>query len=152
MTRYMQNYPEIKFDILSKETMNQDNPIIVFACEHGAAKSVIAAAYFNKLAQEANSEVRAVARGTHPDRELSPKAITGLKDDGLSPTERVPQQLSRADVQSAQRIISFCELPAEYQAKVSVERWDGIPPVSEGYQKARDSILERTSHLIKGLR
>src|SRR5688500_10210927 len=95
MTRYMQNYPEIKFDILSKETMNQDNPIIVFVCEHGAAKSVIAAAYFNKLAQQANSEVRAIARGTHPDRELSPKAITGLKDDGLSPTERVPQQLSR---------------------------------------------------------
>ena len=71
----MQNFREMKFDILSKETMNQDNPIIVFVCEHGAAKSVIAAAYFNKLAQEANSEVRAVARGTHPDSELSPKAV-----------------------------------------------------------------------------
>jgi hypothetical protein len=72
-----------------------------------------------------------------------------LKDDGLSPTERVPQQLSRADVQSAQRIISFCELPAEYQAKVSIERWDGVPPVSEGYQKARDSILEHINQLLK---
>lgn len=28
------------------------NPRIVFVCEHGAAKSVIAAAYFNKLAAE----------------------------------------------------------------------------------------------------
>src|SRR5215207_9219812 len=101
--------------------MNQ-NQQIVFVCEHGAAKSIIAAAYFNKLAQEANSKVRAITRGTHPDSELSPKAITGLKDDGLSPTERVPQQLSLADVQSAQRIISFCELPSEYQAKVSIER------------------------------
>jgi hypothetical protein len=48
----MQNFPEMKFDILLKETMKQSNPTIVFVCEHGAAKSVIAAAYFNKLAQE----------------------------------------------------------------------------------------------------
>ena len=129
--------------------MKQNNPTIVFVCEHGAAKSVIAAAYFNKLAQEKNLNAHAIARGTHPDLEVSPKAITGLKEDGLGPTERVPQQLSRADVQSAQRIISFCELPAEYQAKVSIERWDGVPPVSEGYQKARDSILEHINQLLK---
>ena len=126
--------------------MNQ-NPTIVFVCEHGAAKSIIAAAYFNKLAQETNLGLNAIARGTHPDPELSPKAITGLKDDGLSPTERVPQKLSRADVESAQRIITFCELPAEYQSKVSVEHWGGVPPVSEDYQKARDAILERLKHL-----
>src|SRR5687767_15360932 len=151
MTRCMPNSQEMKFDILSKENMNQNQPI-VFVCEHGAAKSVIAAAYFNKLAQEANSEVRAIARGTHPDSELSPKAVVGLRADGLTPSELAPQKLSLADVESAQRIITFCELPAEYQAKVSIERWDGVPPVGEGYQKARDSILERTSHLIKGLR
>ena len=127
--------------------MNQ-NQQIVFLCEHGAAKSIIAAAYFNKLAQEKNLEVRAIARGTHPDPELSPKAITGLKDDGLSPTELVPQQLSLADVQSAQRIITFCELPAEYESKVSVEQWDGVPPVSEDYEKARDAILERINRLM----
>ena len=128
--------------------MNQ-NPTIVFVCEHGAAKSVIAATYFNKLAQEANSEVRAIARGTHPDSELSPKAITGLRDDGLTTTESVPQKLSLADVESAQRIITFCELPADYQSKVSIEHWGGVPPVSEDYQKARDEIVERINQLLK---
>ena len=128
--------------------MNQNQPI-VFVCEHGAAKSIIAAAYFNKLAQEKNLEARAIARGTHPDAELSPKAVTGLKDDGLSPAELVPKQLSLADVQSAQKIIAFCELPSEYQSKVSVEHWGGIPPVSEGYQKARDEIIERINRLLK---
>jgi len=128
--------------------MNQNQPI-VFVCEHGAAKSIIAAAYFNKLAQEKNLEVRAIARGTHPDLELSPKAIAGLKDDGLSPTELVPQQLSLADIQSAQRIITFCELPAEYQTKASVDLWDGVPPVSENYEKARDAILEHINQLLK---
>ena len=128
--------------------MNQ-NPTIVFVCEHGAAKSIIAAAYFNRLAQEANLDVRAIARGTHPDSELSPKAITGLRDDGLTTTEAVPPKLSLADVESAQRIISFCELPADYQSKVRIEHWGGVPPVSGGYQKARDSILEHVHQLLK---
>jgi len=127
--------------------MNQ-NPTIVFVCEHGAAKSVIAAAYFNKLAEERNSDVRAIARGTHPDSELSPIAIVGLREDSLTPTELVPQKISLADVESAQRIITFCELPAEYQSKVSVEHWDSVPPVSEDYQKARDAILERINQLM----
>jgi hypothetical protein len=44
---------------------------IVFVCEHGAAKSVIAAAYFNKLARERNLNYEAVCRGTFPDSTIS---------------------------------------------------------------------------------
>jgi len=128
--------------------MNQNQPI-VFVCEHGAAKSIIAAAYFNKLGSEANLGLHAIARGTNPDPELSPKAITGLRDDGLTPTELVPQKLSLADVESAQRIITFCELPAEFQSRASVEQWDGVPPVIENYEKARDAILEHINQLLK---
>ena len=127
----------------------KQNPTIIFVCEHGAAKSIIAAAYFNKLAEERNSMVRAIARGTHPDSELLPMAMTGLREDGLTTTELVPQKLSLADVDSAQRIITFCELPAEYKQKASVEYWDGVPPVSEDYQKARDEIVERVNQLLK---
>ena len=127
--------------------MNQ-NSRIVFVCEHGAAKSIIAAAYFNKLANETGSELRAVARGINPDDELSPKAITGLRDDGLTPTETVPQILSLQDINSAQRIVSFCELPEEYQTKAIIDQWNNIPPVSENYKKARDAILERLNELL----
>ena len=122
---------------------------IVFVCEHGAAKSIIAAAYFNKLASAANLGLHAIARGTYPDLELSPKAIIGLREDGLTSTELVPQKLSLADVQSAQRIITFCELPAEYHSKANIEHWDGVPPVSEDYQKARDVIVQRINGLLK---
>ena len=38
-----------------------DHLHIVFVCEHGAAKSIIAAAYFNKLAREMSIDSRAVA-------------------------------------------------------------------------------------------
>ena len=122
--------------------------IIVFVCEHGAAKSIIAAAHFNKLAGEKGLNLQAVARGTNPDQALSPQAVTGLQEDGLTPTESVPRKLSLAEVESAQRIITFCELPVEYQEKAVIELWDDVPPVSQDYQQARDAIVERISHLL----
>src|SRR5688572_2352266 len=115
--------------------------ILVFVCEHGAAKSIIAAAYFNKLARNRNLHLTAIARGTHPDAELSSKAVSGLLSDGLTPTELVPTQLNMADLESAQQVVGFCVLPEEYYQKARVEYWDGIPPVSEDYERARDAIV-----------
>ena len=128
--------------------MPQDK-VIVFVCEHGAAKSIIAAAYFNKLASEKNLDVHAIARGTHPDSELSPKTIMGLQIDGLTPPEATPQKLSRSELESAQQVITFCELPEEYQTNVPIEKWDDIPPISENYEIARDAILEKMIQLMK---
>lgn len=45
---------------------------ILFVCEHGAAKSVIAAAYFDKLAQARGLKYKAVFRGPNPDPALAP--------------------------------------------------------------------------------
>lgn len=122
---------------------------ILFVCEHGAAKSILAAAYFNKLAGERNLGLRAAARGTHPDPELSSQTITGLRTDGLIPTETSPQQLTQADIDHAEHIVTFCEIPAEFQNKISTERWDDIPPVSENYATARDAILEKLTRLTQ---
>src|SRR5687767_880178 len=108
-----------------------DTPIIVFVCEHGAAKSILAATYFNKLTHEKGLNIKAVARGTHPDQELSQKTVDGLFKDGLTPSESAPKKLLLVDVESAQRIISFCDLPAEYPQIIPVEQWDDVPPVSE---------------------
>lgn len=128
----------------------QMHPNIIFVCEHGAAKSVIAAAYFNKLASERNLNVRAIARGTNPDAELSPGAITGLQADGLAASESIPQKLSLEEIENTPQVIALCELPKEYQNK-PVEQWVGIPPVSEDYEKARDAIVERINLLINSM-
>ena len=122
--------------------------MIVFVCEHGAAKSILAATYFNKLANERGSDLRAIARGTHPDVELSPQTVMGLSKDGLQPTESTPQKLTEADVQSAEYVLTFCDLPVEYHQKAIVEQWDGIPPVGEDYEKARDAIVGRIHEFL----
>jgi protein-tyrosine-phosphatase len=127
--------------------MPQD-PTIIFVCEHGAAKSIIAAAYFNKLARENNVGLNAIARGTHPDAELSSNTITGLREDGLFPTESIPTKFAQKEMESAQRVISFCTLPDEYRHKVVVEYWDDVPPVSEDYERSRDAIVEHLKELI----
>lgn len=124
-----------------------EDPQIVFVCEHGAAKSVVAAAYFNKLAGERGLNLRAIARGTNPDNELSAQTIKGLLEDGLTPTESTPQKLTKVEIQTAQWIITFCELRID-GAQAIVEFWGDVPPVSENYEKARTAILERVYHLV----
>ena len=133
-----------------KRKLSQDSTII-FVCEHGAAKSILAAAFFDRLARGKNLRFRAIARGTHPDSEISPKTMAGLEQDGLSLTQLTPTKLTLEDMNSAQRIISFCELPKEYFQTVPVEQWLDIPPVSEGYERARDAIVARLQTLLVNL-
>lgn len=125
------------------------NSLLIFVCKHGAAKSIIAATYFNKLAQERNLDLYSIARGTNPDSELSPKTISGLLKDGLSPIQPAPQKLTLQEAESAQRIVTFCELPAQYQNDTTIEQWEDVPPVSENYEKARDVILEKLNQVLK---
>jgi len=130
----------------------EQTPVILFVCEHGAAKSIVSAAYFNKLARERRLNFRAIARGTNPDKEISPKVQEGLQNDGLVSSEPVPKKISKADLVGARRVITFCSLPDDYADKAQVERWDDLLWVSEDYSKSRDRILERISSLLEELK
>jgi protein-tyrosine-phosphatase len=122
---------------------------ILFVCEHGAAKSIIAAAYFNKLAREQGLNLHAIARGTLPDDELSPGTVQGLIADGLTSTELSPQKLQPAEIEAAGRVIAFGDLFNEEDHQgVQIENWNEVPPVSKDYQTARDAILEHLNHLL----
>ena len=125
---------------------------IIFVCEHGAAKSILAAAHFNRMAEEQGLEIRAIARGTNPDLEISEPTLQGLSKDGLAATEPAPTKLSLEDTRRAQFLVSFCELPEEYTQGVIVEQWDEIPSVSENYDQARDAIVERLKQLVSRIR
>ena len=124
--------------------------VVVFVCEHGVAKSVIAAAHFNRLARERNLQIRAIARGTNPEDEIPSKVVTGLQADGLAPGER-PKKLSEDDVGGISRLVAFCKLPEEYYQKAPVEEWNDVPPVSEDYVKAREAILDHVKRLLDEL-
>ena len=124
---------------------------IIFVCEHGAAKSIVAATYFNKLAQERGLQVQALARGTNPDLGLSGYAVAGPLGDGLTPSQLTPQKLLPEELEAADFIVSFCELPEADVEKNHIEYWRNVPAVSEDYKKARDIILIRIEDVLKDL-
>jgi arsenate reductase len=123
---------------------------IVFVCEHGAARSVVAAAHFNRLAEQRHLPYRATARGTTPQPDLSPATVKGLREDGLEPPVKNPQQLSKDDVASAERVIAFCEIPDDLAKGHTIERWQA-PAIGDGYAKARDVIVAQLEKLAASL-
>lgn len=125
--------------------------VIIFVCEHGAAKSILSAAIFNKLAGERGLKIRAIARGTNPDPEISPKVAAGLRADGLVSSEPAPKKISKADLAGARRVITFCVLPDDYPEGIRVENWDEFLPAIEDYGKARDKLSQRIGLLLEEL-
>jgi len=123
---------------------------VLFVCPHGAAKSLIAAAHFRRLAATRNIEVDAVAAGTEPDSELAPGAVKGLAGEGLAPRPARPRPVTVYDLAVATRVVSFgCDVTGSVGQPV--ERWDDVPAVSDGYPAARDRIVARVERLVSDL-
>lgn len=120
---------------------------VLFVCEHGSAKSVVAAAHFNRIAAERGLPFRAVSRGTVPDPEMAPAAVKGLLEEGLKPTDPAPIKLTQSDLDTAARVVTFCDLPADLKAATPVERWE-VPPVSTEYVKSREAMLGLMERLL----
>ena len=124
---------------------------IVFVCEHGAAKSVIATAYFNKLAAERGLPDRATYRGANPQAELSVSALKGLREDGLTVPSAKPSPITSGDVTKATHIFAIgCSLPAHAASSGKAESWDDVPE-DRGYAAQRDAIKKHVERLLDQL-
>jgi protein-tyrosine-phosphatase len=123
---------------------------VLFVCLHGAAKSVVGAAHFRRLAAARGLAVEAVAAGTEPDAELAAGAVKGLAGDGLQAPPRRPRPVTLYDLRAATRVVSFgCDVvPSGGQR---VDRWDDVAAVSDGYDRARDQIVARVEGLVTEL-
>jgi protein-tyrosine-phosphatase len=127
------------------------SPAIVFVCEHGAAKSVIATAYFNKLATERGLPYRATFRGTSPQDDLSVRAVAGLKEDGIAVPPGKPAAISDADVAGATHIFAIgCTLPDKAQRSGKAGDWSDVPD-DKGYGPMRDAIVRHVKELLDQL-
>jgi arsenate reductase (thioredoxin) len=141
---------------IAQETQNSNNikpsPIIVFICEHGAARSTIAAAYFNRLAQEQGLPYHAVFRGTSPDSAVGSATQKGLIKDGFDINGWKPLPVTNQDIEKAYRVVTLdCQLPENQNALKSITQWKGIPTISQNYDIARDSIAKKVRVLVAEL-
>ena len=124
---------------------------VVFVCEHGAARSVIAAAYFNQIAAERHLPYHAVARGTSPQEDLSAATVKGLEADGMAFDRTKPQGLSEADARDAVRIVAFCPVPNAFSSLARVDEHDDVPEISKDYSDARNKIVAYVTQLLDEL-
>ena len=121
---------------------------IVFVCEHGSAKSVIAAAHCRRLARERGLNVEIVSRGSTPDAEIPPGVRNGLKADGIDVGTLKPAAVTSSDLQDASKIISFGPDLSSLAGGKPVEDWSATPAVSADYQAARSYIVKRIQQLL----
>lgn len=125
---------------------------VVFVCEHGAAKSLIATAYFNKLAAERGLAARAEFRGVAPQDALSVSAVAGLKADGMAVPHGHPTAIGATDVAAASHIFAIgCTLPVSATQSGKARSWDDVPD-NQGYGPMRDAIVRHVRRLMDELR
>jgi protein-tyrosine-phosphatase len=130
------------------------SPYVLFVCEHGNVKSLMAAQYFARLAAARGLPLGAEARGTAPNSaSVPPPIVAGLRGDGYDVATFVPQAVTAADLAGALRVVVIgVTLPAHVATGTAViEHWDDVPAASEDFAAARAALLRHLDALLREL-
>jgi len=126
---------------------------VLFLCQHGGAKSVVAASHFNRLAAERGLPFVATAAAAEDPYDAVPAPVADyLRREGFDVRELVPHHVAPAEIETAARIITIgCDLSgAESGAAVS-ERWDDVPAASEDLEGSVAAIRRHVETLAEEL-
>jgi protein-tyrosine-phosphatase len=126
---------------------------VVFVCEHGSVKSLMAQEWFNRLARERGLELRAVSRGMTPDAAVSDVVAAFLKREGFDVDGFKPAALARDDLSGAWRVVALGTdtSPVTASGTVRVDAWDDIPPAQGDYGRTSEAIRRRVEALLSTL-
>jgi arsenate reductase len=125
---------------------------VVFVCEHGSVKSVIAAQWFTRLAAERGLPFRGVARGVAPDAAIPGPVAGRLEADGFSVMGYEPAALAAADLRGARAVVAIgANSPLFESLDAPPEHWDAIPPASVNYDASREAIRQQIELLLDRL-
>jgi arsenate reductase len=137
---------------LSAQTTPRKAPQVLFVCPHGAGKSVLASAYFQRLAKEKGLNVRVEARGTEPDPHVSPKVAEHLTKNGYPIPVETPQKVTPDDLASADIVISLgCDVHGLPVRAGALRQWDEVPGPGEDLAGADAAIQRRVAALVDEL-
>lgn len=128
---------------------------VVFVCEHGAARSLIAAKYFERMSKQNGLNANIIFRGVSPDSVLHKGSKAGLIQDGFVMNKyEKPQAFVDEDAKKADLIVAIdCELPASFDNYVDkVVSYEGVPPIDKDYGLARDTIIRISDDVLLKLK
>jgi protein-tyrosine-phosphatase len=126
---------------------------VVFVCEHGSVKSLMAQEWFNRLARERGARLRAVSRGMAPDSSVPAAVADYLRGEGFDVSGFQPAALASGDLDGAVRVVALGAdtSPVTAAANVPVEGWNDIPPARGEYKRTSDAIRARVEALLSAL-
>lgn len=125
---------------------------VLFMCPHGAAKSVLAAAYFRKMTAERGVDWHIEFAGTEPDEDLSANVVALLRAEGLAVPDERPHRVTAEELARADWIVSMgCDLSGLEVGETAVLQWDDVTPPSEGVVAAKAMIVEHLKVFLDGV-
>ena len=124
---------------------------VLFMCPHGAAKSLMASAYFQKLAKERGLNVRVDSAGTDPDPALSKGVVARLQKDGYAIPIDKPRAATAADMKRADIVVSMgCDLSKLPAPSGALKTWH-VPDFSANFDAAEQAIRDQVVKLVDEL-
>ncbi len=126
---------------------------ILFLCPHHAAKSVIAAAYCQRLAKEYQLDLEVFSAGTEPDAQIMPVVAALLESDGFLVANHRPRLVSNAELSNADLVIIMgCDLAVLGVPESKRRDWTDVPPASADVEICRTAILNHLQSLMHELK
>ena len=127
-------------------------PTVLFMCPHGAAKSVLASAYFQRAARERGLNVVVESAGTDPDPAVAPAVAAHLKKNGYRVPINKPARATAGQVAAADVVISMgCDLSGFPTPRGRKVNWDDVPSPGEDFDKADAAIKRKVIELVDEL-
>ncbi len=126
------------------------NRTILFVCPHGAAKSVLAAAEFQRCVEQQGLPFVSACAGTEPDATLSPAVVAWLRAAGL-PIPDGPRQATPKEMGAALRVVTLgCDLGQQVPPHKLLD-WGDVPALSVDFEAGQAAIRARVAALVRDL-
>jgi protein-tyrosine-phosphatase len=128
-----------------------DAPVL-FICEHGTVKSLMAKLLFERYAAAVGLNIRAESRGSAVEPAVPAWMQANIRADGFTLGTWKPAALTSADLRRARYVVSF-DVPSSVSDGAAAPRvqWDSLPAASQHYAASRDAIASRVRKLVDSL-
>jgi arsenate reductase (thioredoxin) len=125
---------------------------VFFMCPHGAGKSVLASAYFQKLAKERGLNVRVDSGGTEPDPAVGPTVVEHLKKNGMAVPITKPRLVTPDDLATSDIVVSLgCDLKGLPAPRGKLLSWDDVPGPGQDLAGSTEAIRKHAEALVEEL-
>jgi len=126
---------------------------LVFVCNYGFDKSVIAASYFNEVMKNKRLHYKAISRAAeanlHETNSIPTAILTDILSTGLTLQTTNVTTLSETEVNSAYKIICLDKPLENLKDHKNLIFWKDIPPLKAGIDKTTSIIKEKVDKLVK---